>query len=265
MAFRIQLRRDTSLNWGLNNPILLSGEIGYETNTTYMKIGDGTTPWNDLPYWQGGLTGAGLTVKKNGATILSPTSNLNFSNDFTVVTGTNYTATIGLSNSAEGTLVNILNNGVLGITGATGINFTGAASSVTYDGKQANVDLLGSYVPYFSVTVLLSGGNFSAFSSSQGPDGEALDGAPWNFTLSNSGNNITVTHNLGKRPLGLATHGKNGANIFIKTPVGTSNSQFSLASDASYNSFTLYQVNSANTGADTANTVEIVWTFANYS
>ena len=230
-----------------------------------MKIGDGTTPWNDLPYWQGGLTGAGLTVKKNGATVLSPTSNLNFSNDFTVVTGTNYTATIGLSNSAEGTAVNILNNGVLGITGATGINFTGAQGSVTYDGKQANVNLLGSYVPYFSVTCLLSGGNFSAFSSSQGPDGNALDGAPWNFTLTNSGNNITVTHNLGLRPVGLATHGKNGYSIFIKTPVGSSNSQFSLASDTSYDSFTLYQVNSAMTGAGNAETVEIVWTFANYS
>jgi hypothetical protein len=37
----------------VNNPILLSGEFGYETDTTYMKIGDGVTPWNYLPYWSG--------------------------------------------------------------------------------------------------------------------------------------------------------------------------------------------------------------------
>lgn len=265
MAFRIQLRRDTSSRWSLNNPILLAGEMGYETNTSYLKIGDGTTPWNDLPYWQGGLTGAGLTVKKNSSTIQSPTSNLNFSNDFTVVAGTNYTATIGLANNIEGTAINIFNDGVIGITGATGINFTGSTSSVTFAGGVANVNLLGSYTPYFSVTVLLSGGNFSAFSSSQGPDGNPLDGSPWNFTLSNAGNNITVTHNLGKKPVSLATHGRNASSIFIKTPVGTSNSQFTLASDVNYNSFTLYQVNSANTGADNANTVEIVWSFASNS
>ena len=51
MAFRIQLRRDPALNWTVNNPILLDGEMGYETDTQFMKIGDGVTPWNNLGYW----------------------------------------------------------------------------------------------------------------------------------------------------------------------------------------------------------------------
>ena len=57
MSFRVQLRRDPSSKWTINNPVLLEGEIGYETDTEYMKIGDGVTPWISLGYW-GGLNGA---------------------------------------------------------------------------------------------------------------------------------------------------------------------------------------------------------------
>ena len=53
------LRHNTEQTWQLYNPILLSGEIGlseytHEDNTiqTLFKIGDGTTPWNDLPFVQ---------------------------------------------------------------------------------------------------------------------------------------------------------------------------------------------------------------------
>jgi hypothetical protein len=44
MAFRIQIRRDTSLKWSTNNPVLLQGELGYETDTDCIKIGDGINP-----------------------------------------------------------------------------------------------------------------------------------------------------------------------------------------------------------------------------
>lgn len=43
-------RCDTSENWSLNNPILLKGEIGVETDTSFMKIGDGESDWNSLFY-----------------------------------------------------------------------------------------------------------------------------------------------------------------------------------------------------------------------
>ena len=51
MAFRFQLRRDTALVWSAVDPVLLIGELAYETDTNRMKIGDGATPWNDLPYF----------------------------------------------------------------------------------------------------------------------------------------------------------------------------------------------------------------------
>jgi len=47
MAVRILLRRDTASNWVLNNPILLSGEIGIESDTNKFKIGNGSR-WNSI-------------------------------------------------------------------------------------------------------------------------------------------------------------------------------------------------------------------------
>jgi hypothetical protein len=52
---RIQLRRGKAAFWASENPILHSGEPGYETNTTRWKLGNGVTPWNDLPYMIGSI------------------------------------------------------------------------------------------------------------------------------------------------------------------------------------------------------------------
>jgi|TARA_R100000482_G_scaffold116359_2_gene59541 hypothetical protein len=49
----MQQRRDTAANWTSNNPTLLNGEIGYETDTGYLKIGDGSTTWTSLGYVDG--------------------------------------------------------------------------------------------------------------------------------------------------------------------------------------------------------------------
>ena len=49
----MQQRRDTAANWTSNNPTLLGGEIGYETDTGYLKIGDGSTAWTSLAYISG--------------------------------------------------------------------------------------------------------------------------------------------------------------------------------------------------------------------
>ena len=54
---QIQLRRGTSSNWSSTNPTLAQGEPGYITDTNQMKIGDGTTAWNSLPYTNVGPTG----------------------------------------------------------------------------------------------------------------------------------------------------------------------------------------------------------------
>ena len=50
MTVKIQLRRDTAINWAAENPILSAGEMGIETDTHLFKFGDDITAWNDLPY-----------------------------------------------------------------------------------------------------------------------------------------------------------------------------------------------------------------------
>ena len=55
---KIQLRRDTLVNFTSKNPILAEGELAYETDTKKLKIGDGTTAYNSLAYF---TTGGGTT------------------------------------------------------------------------------------------------------------------------------------------------------------------------------------------------------------
>jgi len=50
MTVRIQMRRDTAANWIKYNPILASGEIGLETDTSKIKVGNGNDVYTDLPY-----------------------------------------------------------------------------------------------------------------------------------------------------------------------------------------------------------------------
>lgn len=52
MAIKLQIRRGLAADWAnpSNNPVLLAGEIGLETDTGNFKIGDGTLVWNSLPY-----------------------------------------------------------------------------------------------------------------------------------------------------------------------------------------------------------------------
>lgn len=48
MSFKIQVRRGTTSEWTTANPVLSSGELGYDTQLKIFKIGDGTTAWNSL-------------------------------------------------------------------------------------------------------------------------------------------------------------------------------------------------------------------------
>lgn len=47
---QVQVRRGPAAGWTAVNPVLLSGEIGFETDTRRWKVGDGITAWSGLPY-----------------------------------------------------------------------------------------------------------------------------------------------------------------------------------------------------------------------
>lgn len=47
---KIQIRNDTRNNWTTQNPVLLKGEMGVETDTRKFKFGDGVNDWKTLEY-----------------------------------------------------------------------------------------------------------------------------------------------------------------------------------------------------------------------
>ena len=126
MAYRIQIRRDTSSNWTSNNPILLQGEFGYELNTGYAKIGDGSSTWTQLTYF-GGTGPSGPT---GGIGITGPT-------------GAN--STVPGPTGATGPSISILGpTGYTFTTEATGIGFTGGGiSAITAVGDFVTVTVGG--------------------------------------------------------------------------------------------------------------------------
>jgi hypothetical protein len=59
---QIQFRRGTAAQWTSTNPTLAAGELGYETDTGYAKIGNGSTAWNSLAYAIAGGDISGVTA-----------------------------------------------------------------------------------------------------------------------------------------------------------------------------------------------------------
>ena len=68
MAVRIQMRRGTTSQWNTADPTLNAGEIGYNTTLGAFKIGDGSTIWSELDYYQ---TVASITPAEVGAIALT--------------------------------------------------------------------------------------------------------------------------------------------------------------------------------------------------
>ena len=54
---RLLQRRGTAPQWAVTNPVLESGELGIESDTNKMKLGDGRTAWNSLVYVGGLIPG----------------------------------------------------------------------------------------------------------------------------------------------------------------------------------------------------------------
>jgi hypothetical protein len=217
MAFRIQVRRDTAAKWEINNPVLLSGEMGYETDTGSVKFGDGQTDWNGLGYF----TPAGETEiqVQYGGSPLGAYRILNF-------IGTGATLGPGSTNTIDITIPGqgpVGPTGQLGPTGpagtleistssgtlvqaATGIQFIGSGVVVTNVGDTAIVDVLstaGTDVLYNSVSRYLAndGGSAQIWITSSSTVRTSL---PW----IRSGNTITITE---------SGHGHlSGENVIIR-------------------------------------------------
>ena len=60
MATQIKLRRDTGANWTTNSTVVLAeGEIGVNLTSGQFKLGNGTSTWAQLTYFEPGAGGGG--------------------------------------------------------------------------------------------------------------------------------------------------------------------------------------------------------------
>ena len=109
MAVTIKWRRDLAANWTSVNPVLATGEAGYETDTGLFKIGDGATAWNDLPY----INTAGGTGPTGPTGPIGPQGNTGPTGATGAVGPTGPTGSTGATGAVGPT-------GPIGPTGATG-------------------------------------------------------------------------------------------------------------------------------------------------
>ncbi len=70
----LQVRHDEAADWLTRNPVLASGEYGLETDTFWIKIGDGVRDWEHLPYLN--------KLDESYFKIDSTTGEITFSDDF---------------------------------------------------------------------------------------------------------------------------------------------------------------------------------------
>ena len=190
MATKIQVRRDTAANWTSVNPTLSDGELGYETNTGYMKIGDGSTAWSSLSYFTpGAVDGDANTTytistaqSGNDARIILTGSDSS-TDELTLVAGTNLSLTV-----AGDSITAVVNNDLANYSNATSAFIT-ASSSDALTNKTGNISQWTNDSGYLtSGTLNLSGKSVNELSdvnTSGAVSGAHLvyDGANWTQTF----------------------------------------------------------------------------------
>lgn len=140
MAYRIVLRRDTSANWTSNNPVLLSGEPGYETDLGGLKIGDGETTWNSLPYTSGNLT---INQESSNYTLALTDNNslVDLSSSSSVTVTVPSYSSVDFSPGSEILIVRG-GTGSVGITGSTGVTLNSMGNAFNLQSQYASARLI---------------------------------------------------------------------------------------------------------------------------
>ncbi len=168
----IKLRRDTAANWASVNPVLASGQPGWDTTNEELRIGDGVSTWSALtPIGGGGAGTTNLTWTASTSTVASDT-------------GTDAVLTV-----ADGT-----NPGLM-----TSANFTklaGVATGATANSSDATLLARANH------TGTQTASTISDFS-------EAVDDRVASLLV--AGSNITLTYNDVANTLTVASSGGSGA------------------------------------------------------
>ena len=125
----MQQRRGTAAQWTAANPILAAGEIGFETDTSKFKMGNGSSAWTALTYFANAselaaIIGGDMPALLNSLDELAQA--INDDPQFYLTIGTN------LSNhQADTTMIHgIVDTALLATTGNVATAATGAATEL---------------------------------------------------------------------------------------------------------------------------------------
>ena len=141
MTARMQQRRDTAANWTSSNPTLAAGELGLETDTGKIKIGNGSTAWTSLSYAAAGTVtsvtaGTGLTggaISSSGTIAIDTTVTADLSTAQTLTNKTLTSPVINTATFSDGVVKGLEEDVNVVASAATGtINFDVSTASVWY-------------------------------------------------------------------------------------------------------------------------------------
>ena len=131
-------RYDTAANWTAQNPTLLAGEIGIESDTKKWKVGTGATAWTSLVYAIGGTYPiVNADIAAAAAIAYSKLATLTSGN---IVLGS--AANVATSTAVTGD-VTISNTGVTAIAAGVIVNADINASAAIVDTKLATIATAG--------------------------------------------------------------------------------------------------------------------------
>ena len=154
MATRIQVRRDTAANWTENDPTLVDGEIGFETDTGLFKIGRSNTAWTSLAYAQvAGPAGPEGAVGPVGAVGEQGAPGINGGNGDNGLSAYEIWLNLGNSGSEQDFVDSLA--GEDGLSGQNGA--AGAPGADGQDGEPANIQNLK-----FTLNPLVNPNDFGA-------------------------------------------------------------------------------------------------------
>lgn len=142
--------------WTSKNPVLESGELGFESDTRLVKLGDGTSAWNSLDYFTPPVV-ASATSLASGS---QPTATVSTNNG-------NLTFAFGIPTGATGPQGPSGNDGAPGAQGPTGPapNLSIGTVSTGAAGSNASASISGTS-PNYTLNLTIPTG-------AQGPQGQA--------------------------------------------------------------------------------------------
>lgn len=166
----LQHKRDTAANWTANNPTLLAGQLGIETDglttTPKFKIGDGVSTWNALPYFYGGSASA--QDLNNVLTVGNSTSgqDITLTTDDLLKFGTTTAAIYNDSNIIDPNHIALATNTTF--TGHTHILLSDGANEWHDESANAFISIMAGAVPNNSIQIDASNDKINIFSGANG-------------------------------------------------------------------------------------------------